>query len=161
MIELLQVNAEIRISFEALVLLCLSVLTLVMAFWESLLSWTLCACFGDELTEWSCYHENWNQWDSCGVWNIISLLKEYIWSAVVEEHIRSVLPGCSAGLYSAFSRLSFQCQYLSTFPRASSTCCKIFIDEDYSFSRARTGWFHICDQTHLVWGHLISVTQFV
>lgn len=114
-----------------------------------------------ELTEWSCYHENWNQWDSCGVWNIISLLKEYIWSAVVEEHIRSVLPGCSAGLYSAFSRLSFQCQYLSTFPRASSTCCKIFIDEDYSFSRTRTGWFHIYDQTHLVWGHLISVTQFV
>lgn len=141
---------------EALVLLCLSVVPL----WESSLSWTLCVCFGDELTECGCCHENWNQWDSSGVWNVISLLKEYIWSAVVEKHVRSVLPGCSAGLYSAFSRFSFQWQYLTIFLRASSICCKIFINEDCSFSRTRTGQFHIYDQTHLLWGHLISVTQF-
>lgn len=59
-----------------------------------------------------------------------------------------------------FSRFSFQWQYLTIFLRASSICCKIFINEDCSFSRTRTGQFHIYDQTHLMWGHLISVTQF-
>lgn len=130
-------------SFEALVLLCLSVqlhvLALVVALWEPYPGpWVLSSLLWDKLTEWGWCHENWNQWDSSGVWNMISLMKEYIWSAVVEKHVRSVLTGCSAGLYSAFSGFSFQCQYLTIFTRASTMCCKIFINEDYSFSRTRS-----------------------
>lgn len=117
-----------------------------------------CVCFGPELTGWGWCPENWNQWDSSGVWNIISLLREYIWSAVVEKHIRSVLTGCSAGLCSAFSRFRFQYQYLSIFPRASSAV-KFSLMKITPFPGPGAGWFQIYDQIHLLWGLLISVTQ--